>query len=189
MVRIWIALIFGFVLCVSNSALALTALPLCYVENDFYEVTPKLDCVRTSFQRDSFGCHFAEGPGVVVENGCDSELSIMLDASAEPVEELSISEQGYQLGVGETVVVVARGLSETHVWESGDYSWTYPMEMDGVDYELRIGFSLPPRETSVELGGCRQIGASSTVLWFLCLFGLFIHRPAFCDRSLTNEQG
>ena len=189
MVRIWIALIFGFVLCLFNPAHARTLTPGCLLENEFSTMTPSIDCVVASFQRNYFDCTHSPGPVIVIENRCDSEFLILLEPNEESADESSIEQFGHPVDVGESLTIETRLVGEAESWESGDYSWTYPMEMDGVDYELRIGFSLPPRETSVELGGCRQTSASSTVLWFLCLFGLFIRRPAFCDGSLTNEQG
>ena len=187
MVRLWMAPYLGFVLFISNPALARTLEPGCLLENEFSAMTPNLDCVLANFQRNYFDCTHSAGPVIVIENRCDSEFLILLDPSEESDGESGIEQLGHPLGVGESLTIETRLSGEAVAWGSGAYSWSYPIQSDGLDYELEIGFSLTEPAAATESGGCQQAGASSSVIWIFCLLGLFIHRFFWGDGRLTSE--
>ena len=186
MARLWMAPYLGFVLFISNPAIARTLEPGCLLENEFSTMTPNLDCVVANFQRNYFACTHNPGPVIVIENRCDSEFLILLEPNEESNDVSSIEHLGHPVGVSESLTIETQLPGEAESWESGAYSWSYPVERDGLDYELEIGFSLTVPLPATESGGCQQAGTSSSVLWFFCLLGLLIYRLSSCDGRLTS---
>ena len=188
MARLWMAPYLGFVLFISNPVLARTLEPGCLLENEFSTMTPNLDCVVANFQRNYFDCTHNPGPMIVIENRCDSEFLILLEPNEGSDDESSIEQLGHPVAVGESLVIETRLSGEAESWDSGAYSWSYPVQRDGLDYELEIGFSLTVPVPATASGGCQQAGALNSILWFFCLLGLLIHRFSSCDGRLISER-